>query len=202
MGEDREPGVRGAVLVLPLDLDEVALVPDPGDGRRRDGLAWRSVRPLSAANAGDCLSAATMAGRARGPRWRPMGGAAGDGLGDGVGDGAADGAVAGDGAGDCMAIKRADAASTVIRASRRKIIGRDSGDPLDHRPAALEGDALHVEREAAHAAQLLAAARAARAAVHEQGQHGARARRGLGDLRAAQEDAAVVRRQARARARR
>ena len=55
-----------------------------------------------------------------------------------------------------------------------------------------EGHALHVERQAAEAAQLLAAAGAAGAPVDEHGQDGAGAGRSLRDLGAAEEDAPVV----------
>src|ERR1044071_9047044 len=85
--------------------------------------------------------------------------------------------------------------STLGRARMRASISADVmaasllDDLLDDGAGAFEGHALHVEGQAAEAAQLLAAAGAAGAAVDEHGQDGAGAGRRLRDPGAAQEDA-------------
>src|SRR5438552_9883433 len=66
-------------------------------------------------------------------------------------------------------------------------------DLLDDGPRPFEGHALHVEGEAAQAAQLLATAGPAGTAVDEHGQDGAGSGRSLRDLGAAEEDASVAR---------
>src|SRR5260221_3534290 len=95
-----------------------------------------------------------------------------------------------EGLGDGVAAGVAERANSSVTT---KIMDSLFQDLLDDGPRPFEGHALHVEREAAQAAQLLATAGPPGTAVDEHGQDGTGSGRSLRDLGTAEEDAAVVR---------